>query len=65
MNRDGLCDTCRHKFVITSDRGSVFLRCELSKTDGRFEKYPSIPLWYCAGYVQAEDPSKPVRSRTV
>lgn len=54
MTPAGLCETCRHKWVITSDRGSVFLRCELSKTDGRYAKYPSLPVWRCDGYVAAE-----------
>jgi hypothetical protein len=46
----GLCAGCRHSRPIESDRGSVFLRCELSLTDPRFPKYPRLPVLVCAGY---------------
>jgi len=48
----GLCADCVHARRITSDRGSVFLLCELSKTDPRFEKYPRLPVVSCSGYHQ-------------
>jgi hypothetical protein len=50
----GLCANCIHARRITSDRGSVFLLCELSKTDPHFEKYPQLPVLSCSGYVQAK-----------
>jgi hypothetical protein len=50
----GLCADCIHARRITSDRGSVFLLCELSKVDSRFEKYPRLPVLSCAGYQQAK-----------
>jgi len=50
----GLCANCIHARRITSDRGSVFLLCELSKTDPQFEKYPRLPVLSCSGYVQAK-----------
>jgi hypothetical protein len=47
-----LCDSCEHCRVIRSDRGSVFLLCELSFTDPAFRKYPSLPVVRCPGYRQ-------------
>lgn len=46
----GLCRGCRHSKRIESDRGSVFLRCELSLEDARFPKYPRLPVRECGGY---------------
>jgi hypothetical protein len=46
----GLCFNCRHSQTIESSRGSVFLLCELSKTDPRFPKYPRLPVLTCSGY---------------
>jgi len=48
----GLCADCAHSAKITSDRGSVFYRCELSLTDSRFVKYPRLPVLSCPGYAQ-------------
>ena len=46
----GLCATCTHHLVITSDRGSAFVQCGLSKTDPRFPRYPRVPVLACSGY---------------
>ena len=46
----GLCGDCRHAHRIESDRGSVFVRCELALADPRFAKYPRLPVLRCAGY---------------
>jgi len=46
----GLCETCRSAAIVQSDRGSTFYRCELSKTDPRFPKYPPLPVLRCDGY---------------
>jgi hypothetical protein len=46
----GLCASCTHAVVITSDRGSEFVQCALSKTDPRFPRYPRLPVLACAGY---------------
>jgi hypothetical protein len=46
----GLCESCKHMRRITSDRGSVFYLCELSKVDLRFPKYPRLPVLSCTGY---------------
>jgi hypothetical protein len=48
----GLCGDCVHAKIIESDRGSAFVRCELSFTDMRFEKYPRLPVLRCAGYAK-------------
>jgi len=49
--REGLCAECRNARRIRSDRGSVFLLCELSASDPRFAKYPRLPVLQCAGYA--------------
>jgi hypothetical protein len=46
----GLCESCRHARIIRSDRESVFYLCQLSFTDPRFRKYPSLPVLECSGY---------------
>jgi GrpB-like predicted nucleotidyltransferase (UPF0157 family) len=46
----GLCADCFHARKIESDRGSVFILCELSLTDSRFAKYPRLPVLSCDGY---------------
>jgi hypothetical protein len=46
----GLCQTCQHLHQIESDRGSTFIRCELSLEDSRFPKYPRVPVLACSGY---------------
>jgi hypothetical protein len=51
----GLCRTCQHARRIESDRGSVFLMCELSFEDSRFAKYPRLPVLACSGYLQEEE----------
>jgi hypothetical protein len=48
----GLCEKCRHAKIITSDRGSTFIMCEMSKTDKSFPKYPRLPVLVCSGYVE-------------
>jgi|SRR6516165_11307330 hypothetical protein len=48
--RAGLCANCRHSRKMTSDRGSVFWLCELSKVDAGFAKYPRLPVRECAGF---------------
>jgi hypothetical protein len=46
----GLCRTCHHARRIESDRGSIFLMCQLSFEDSRFVKYPRLPVLACGGY---------------
>ena len=53
----GLCRTCRHACVIESDRRSIFIRCELSRTDASFPKYPRLPVVVCRGYETGSEES--------
>jgi hypothetical protein len=52
----GLCADCRHARAIESNRGSVFLLCELSRSDPQFAKYPRLPVLSCPGYEK--EPTK-------
>jgi hypothetical protein len=47
----GLCGTCQHARRIESDRGSIFIMCELSFEDSQFAKYPRLPVLVCSGYL--------------
>jgi len=49
-SRDGLCPACRHVQVVTSERGSRFLRCQLSQTDPSLPRYPPQPRMVCTGH---------------
>ena len=51
--RAGLCASCAHSKVVTSSRGSVFYLCQLSSTDARFPRYPTLPVLSCSGYEAA------------
>jgi hypothetical protein len=46
----GLCATCRHARVVTSDRGSLFVRCAYAALDPSFAKYPRLPVIACRAY---------------
>lgn len=48
----GLCEDCEHTKRVESARGSVFRLCLLHDRDGRFVKYPRLPVLQCAGYTQ-------------
>ncbi len=48
----GLCADCLHARRIESERGSVFVMCQLSATDANFAKYPRLPVLSCAGYLR-------------
>jgi len=50
MPRAGLCGNCQHARLIESDKGSVFVRCELSRVDPNFVKYPGLPVLVCGGF---------------
>ena len=52
----GLCGDCLHARRVESERGSVFVMCQLSATDSRFPKYPRLPVFSCAGYSRREQP---------
>jgi len=53
----GLCATCEHAKILSSDRGSTFYRCGLSDTDPRFRRYPTLPVLKCDGYVGPDRPN--------
>lgn len=46
----GLCATCKQMSRVETPRGSVFVMCNLSKTDLSFPKYPRLPVLQCRGY---------------
>jgi hypothetical protein len=46
----GLCGDCAHTRSVETGRGSIFLLCELSKSDPQFVKYPRLPKLSCSGY---------------
>lgn len=50
VERAGLCADCKHARAVESNRGSVFLLCELSLSDPQFAKYPRLPVLSCSGY---------------
>jgi hypothetical protein len=54
QSRAGLCADCAHARRMTSDKGSVFIQCRLAATDGRFAKYPRLPVLTCTGYSKVE-----------
>jgi hypothetical protein len=59
VERWGLCAVCTHRAVVTSDRGSRFVRCGLARVDPRFAKYPAVPVLRCAGYAAGDGPGEP------
>ncbi|MFN8455119.1 MAG: hypothetical protein U0401_10715 [Anaerolineae bacterium] len=46
----GLCAACRHAKIIHSAKGSLFIMCNLVKTDPRYSKYPVLPVLRCQGF---------------
>ena len=54
--RAGLCDGCEHQQLVRSGRGSEFSLCRRHKTDGRYPKYPGIPVLRCAGFEPRRRP---------
>jgi hypothetical protein len=52
----GLCRDCLHARRVESERGSVFVMCQLSATEAKFPKYPRLPVFSCAGYARREQP---------
>jgi len=55
MPEPGLCGSCVHARRIASDRGSVFLQCQLSFTRPEFPKYPRLPVLRCSGYEKQKE----------
>jgi hypothetical protein len=48
----GLCGTCAFARVVTTSRGSAFVRCARAEEDPRYPKYPPLPVLACPGYVR-------------
>jgi hypothetical protein len=46
----GLCASCLHQYLVHTTRGSTFSRCERSKVDAAYPKYPRLPVLQCAGW---------------
>ena len=46
----GVCASCRHALTVVNDRGSRFVRCERSRTDPAYARYPRLPLAACQGH---------------
>ncbi len=58
MSRDrGLCETCAYLRLIASSKGSAFVLCERSATDGRYRRYPSLPVLRCEGWQATVKPA--------
>jgi hypothetical protein len=53
-----LCPACRHVRRVTTPR-SVFLLCERSRDDPRYERYPRQPVRECPGYEATVDDETP------
>jgi hypothetical protein len=49
----GLCARCLKVRRIENDRGSVFYRCDYSRVDPSYPKYPLLPVLRCAAFVKA------------
>ena len=54
----GLCPACRHARRVTTPR-SVFLLCERSRDDERYERYPRQPVRACPGHEPAGEGETP------
>lgn len=55
----GLCGRCTNARVVETRRGSRFYRCELSRKDPRFPRYPVLPVVRCAGHVPGTPSVRP------
>jgi hypothetical protein len=50
----GLCDTCAHRKLIHTTRGSSFSMCLRHRDEPeRYAKYPPLPVHRCGGYERA------------
>ena len=45
-----LCTNCRHALLRPTRRRPTYLRCGLAATDGRYPKYPRLPVRECTGH---------------
>ncbi len=54
--RLGLCVTCKYIRVVSSDRGSYFVMCNLARQDKKYDKYPILPVLSCNCHTVAIKP---------
>ena len=57
--RAGLCAHCEHARIVTSDRGSQFLRCNYTTIEPGFPKYPQLPVLACRAFVERDNTVPP------
>ena len=62
-DRVGLCLHCRHARVVRSRTDQDYYRCGRSDHDGRYSKYPRLPVLSCDGYEPGEPRPSPPASR--
>jgi len=55
----GLCETCSHRQIVRSSKGSSFVLCRLSEVDPSFRRYPVLPIIACRGYERG--PERPAQ----
>lgn len=58
-----LCGNCRWMREIVSGKGSRFLLCQLSLSDGSFRKYPPQPIVRCRGYCASSSHCVPLSNQ--
>lgn len=51
----GLCGTCEHASVKSTQRGTTYLRCTRAAWDERLVKYPRLPVVECVGFTPATE----------
>lgn len=60
-DRVGLCLDCRHARLVRSRTDQDYYRCGRSDDDGRYPKYPRLPVLTCDGYQPIEPVDTPTR----
>jgi len=50
-----MCDTCAHRQVVRTGRGSEFTLCQRSKDDPSYPKYPRLPVVRCRGHEPCDE----------
>ena len=50
----GLCGHCQNARAVESRRGSRFVLCDLSRSNHRYPRYPSLPVIRCDGFEELD-----------